>query len=632
MELKTCRVQNYKKIQDTGWIDCDRLTVFVGKNEAGKSALFRGLSKLKSTDEAKYDPIKEFPHGRYTSEFETQDWPVASGRYELSAQDRKSLSEISTVFNAVECVEVTKYYSNMWSVDFEPELKIPELTVKQWHGTLSEIKRQIDDATAPNGQGENWKNIKACLTNYLQSQVGKIDASGFSLSEEHINAVRTKLTSNMNEQWVKEIIGPCLEKIDEGLQIIVAKKKIEEGKEWVYSHIPYFLYFGNYEVLNSAIYLPEFINRINGGHTDSKTRVQSALFKHVGVDIKQLASLGSHQQGQGGENANVRKQIDELDIKANSASISMTKKFSDWWEQRRHKFSYKFHGDYFRIWVSDDLDPADVELEERSLGLQYFFSFYLLFLVEAEERHRDCILLLDEPGIHLHGTAQRKLVTFLENLSEKNQTFYTTHSPFMIKGESLYRARAVYETPEGTLVSSDVWPKDKDTLFPLQAALGYSVCQSLFISRKQVMVEGPTDYSLLYALNQRLKAQGKGLDDDIILIPMGGTSNLAPLASMLIGHDIEIAILLDSDPAGIGSIKKIRKHLADIDERCVLVSQVTGNPSINELEDLVPEQYYLDAVCRAYPDVKLTFTKEEGEITPVVDRINSFFEKNPWEN
>ncbi len=40
MELKAFRVQNYKKVQDTGWIDVERLTVFVGKNEAGKTALF----------------------------------------------------------------------------------------------------------------------------------------------------------------------------------------------------------------------------------------------------------------------------------------------------------------------------------------------------------------------------------------------------------------------------------------------------------------------------------------------------------------------------------------------------------------------------------------------------------------
>ena len=70
-------------------------------------------------------------------------------------------------------------------------------------------------------------------------------------------------------------------------------------------------------------------------------------------------------------------------------------------------------GNYFRIWVSDDRRPdLDIELESRSKGFQWYFSFYLIFLAESEESHKDAILLLDEPGIHLHPTAQQELISF----------------------------------------------------------------------------------------------------------------------------------------------------------------------------------------------------------------------------
>lgn len=46
MKLIAFRIQNYKKVRDSGWVTVRELTAFVGKNEAGKSALFRGLSKL----------------------------------------------------------------------------------------------------------------------------------------------------------------------------------------------------------------------------------------------------------------------------------------------------------------------------------------------------------------------------------------------------------------------------------------------------------------------------------------------------------------------------------------------------------------------------------------------------------
>ena len=64
MKMVRFRVQNYKKIQDTGWISSNDLTAFVGKNEAGKSALFRGLSKLNPSDGEKYNGLKEFPRRR----------------------------------------------------------------------------------------------------------------------------------------------------------------------------------------------------------------------------------------------------------------------------------------------------------------------------------------------------------------------------------------------------------------------------------------------------------------------------------------------------------------------------------------------------------------------------------------
>lgn len=40
MKMVEFRLQNYKKVEDTGWIKCGDLMTFVGKNESGKTALF----------------------------------------------------------------------------------------------------------------------------------------------------------------------------------------------------------------------------------------------------------------------------------------------------------------------------------------------------------------------------------------------------------------------------------------------------------------------------------------------------------------------------------------------------------------------------------------------------------------
>ena len=43
MDLTALRVTMYKGIIDSGWVDVNRLTVLVGKNESGKTSLLRAL-------------------------------------------------------------------------------------------------------------------------------------------------------------------------------------------------------------------------------------------------------------------------------------------------------------------------------------------------------------------------------------------------------------------------------------------------------------------------------------------------------------------------------------------------------------------------------------------------------------
>jgi predicted ATP-dependent endonuclease of OLD family len=172
-----------------------------------------------------------------------------------------------------------------------------------------------------------------------------------------------------------------------------------------------------------------------------------------------------------------------------------------------------------------------------------------VFLVEAEEAHENAILLVDELGLHLHGTAHAKVVEFLEKLSKDNQTLYSTHSPFMIDADHLERARAVYEAEDGTTkVSEDIWPRNVDSLFPLQAALGYQSAQALFVAKRQIHCRGAIGLWLLKALSEILPSRGfTALRQDVILLPAASVTHLLPLTSMLLGHRVEIAALLDGD-------------------------------------------------------------------------------------
>jgi len=630
MKLRAFRVQNYKKIGDTGWVTIRDLTAFVGKNEAGKSALFRGLSKLNPSDGEKYDGLKEFPRRRYTDEFNNQDWPVASGKFELDDEDRKALASICPELETVTHVVCTRYYSWKLMVEFDSQASASSLTRADFTAGLAEFEEKIRHLSAPEGKGETLGIIKDALlqtSTQLKTQQTSRPADEVvprAEVEKLINAIATQ----SNEDWQKEILAPVRRQAGDMLKRATMADQLQQAKQWVESKLPKFIYFDRYDVIDSAIHLPTFVQLLSSDPTAPKVRATRCLFEHVGLDVKKLAALGKHKPGQD-RDEQIRRYVDERAIHLSSASHAMTEKFQDWWEQRHHKFRYQADGDYFRIWVSDDLDPSEIELDQRSLGMQYFFSFYTVFLVEAKGVHQKSILLLDEPGLHMHGTAQAKIVKFLEKLAQDNQTMYTTHSPFMVDGDHLERVRIVYETENGTTnVSEDVWPRDKDALFPLQAGLGYQLVQSLFISKRQLIVEGLTDYWILKALDHAIRKRGgTSLRDDVVIVPSAGVSKLLPLASMLIGHDVEIVALLDGDEPGRKEGKKLVARLLSGDMgRCLFIGDFVPNQQA-EIEDVFPEDTYLQAVREAYDNRKLAFGAKEANIEGVVNKVKALFER-----
>ncbi len=124
--------------------------------------------------------------------------------------------------------------------------------------------------------------------------------------------------------------------------------------------------------------------------------------------------------------------------------------------------------------VSDPNGAYEVEvnLDERSRGFQWFFSFYITFFADTKGAG-DAILLLDEPGLHLHARSQTDLLAHFEQ-DFGNQIIYTTHSPFMVPTHRLDAVRtASMSEATGTTVSNKA-EGDARTLYPLQAALALS--------------------------------------------------------------------------------------------------------------------------------------------------------------
>jgi len=271
--------------------------------------------------------------------------------------------------------------------------------------------------------------------------------------------------------------------------------------------MPSFVYYSDYGNLDAEIYMPEAVEMLKkakakGFISTAKVRTLRMLFEFVKLDPNQIWELGKDPALQK-EVETITKTITqtvtktnnnynnvgntvisdpeietstktvsvkpsdvdiavakdnkaERKIQLNSAGTNFTKKFKEWWKQGDYTFKFSADGDYFTIWVSDSVRPDEIELRERSTGLQWFFSFFLVFLVESQDAHKGTILLLDEAGLTLHPLAQKDLVAFFENLSESNQIIHTTHSPFLIDINNIERAKVVYVDPDGVTPSLQV--------------------------------------------------------------------------------------------------------------------------------------------------------------------------------
>ena len=624
MRMKQFRIQNYKKIEDTGWINCDQITTFVGINEAGKSAIFRGLSKFNPSDKQEYNGIREFPRRRYSDEY-ADNTPVSSIKFELETHEQEELAEICSALQDVKSVEGVRYYSNDHVIKFLPELNIRINQVKEYLQLLQSWKEKIEKAIAPNGKGEQLTPIKESLSEVFSGLMGQLNSESPSsqVSGDVVNSTHTHIMSQMNEGWQQELFKKLIEESENCVERVKIHDELEKAKNWFLNKMPRFIYFDRYDVIQSAINIGEFITKLGKNSNRPELRVTKCLFEHVGLDLEKIRDLDPNDENVTTDKLR-RLAADERGIRLSSASDTMTNKFKDWFENRKYKFRYDIDGQMFRVWISDNLNESDIELEQRSAGMQYFFSFYLVFLVEAADAHANTILLLDEPGLHYHGTAQKKAVELLQKISNENQVLYTTHSPFMIDGDKLKDVRIVYEDKitGNTLVSSDVWPTDKDSLFPLQAGLGYSIAQTLYYSEYQLVVEGLTDYSIFKAMNELLSRKDmKTLKTNLIITPAGGTRNILPLTSMLIGNKIKMVVFLDGDQPGLEKQKKLKEQLL---VNCILATNYSDKSNA-ELEDLFPDELYVAAVKKSYPNKELDFNEDEKKIQNITKRVEVLF-------
>ena len=250
-----------------------------------------------------------------------------------------------------------------------------------------------------------------------------------------------------------------------------------------------------------------------------------------------------------------------LKQKIENLNHSLTCNFQDFWQQsigRNNKINIQFELDhynssyaakagkpYLEFWIKDEGER--LYPKQRSRGVRWFLSFYMELKASACDDCKPMVLLVDEPGVSLHARAQEDVLKVFEDISQKIQVIYTTHSPHLVEINKLHRVLAVQRDDLDSFRSTTrildplrLSSATPDTLTPLQSILGNPMTREGFSTVRFNLIVN--DIGSFYLLNAII--QLTGFKGNISLIPSTDISSIPLLCNILMGWGMEFGVLL----------------------------------------------------------------------------------------
>lgn len=607
----------YRPILDSGWVDVDDVTVIVGKNESGKTALLRALHKFNPFTPDRYTLDREWP--RSHRKCQSGDTEVVTVRFHFDEEEVKHIIQVISNSNETDALPNVSTSSNVSGVEVSRTYNgnfryrlLPDDTIIQ--RKRPEIKRLLEQL---NTITENAPvELKGLLEEIEQTAADLVQKGQYNHLEQHL----TESIGNVRGSIIPEDIldEAFLMKMHDVLGQLLASANTSQRRtnveRLVRNWIPIFVYMDDHKPFRGSAQLDQIRQRTEDGQPTDEDKTFLMIMDMAGLDFeKELERAVSTDKEQ--------RMLDMSD-----ASTSLTELLASHWTQRKYQVRFEADGYHIIMFVSDNVQTALVPLDERSKGFQWFFSFDATLLHETEGTFKGGIILLDEPGLHLHASAQRDLLTRLKLYAQSNQVIYSTHMPFMIDMERLDNIRVcVEDEDQGTIVSADYYSTDAESRFPLQAALGLSLSQSLFVSQFNLVVEGVTDFWLISAMAAMFRSEDRSsLDARIVITPGGGATKAAYVATMLSGQQLNVVVLLDSDAEGKIAADGLIKDWLAKDKQVLLLGKIARLTGQATLEDLFTDDLYLEYVNQAYGNHlgQSAITQEEiGSEGNLVDRI-----------
>ena len=571
IKLTRAEVTNFRSIEGTGAFGIEELTCLVGKNEAGKTAVLQALQGLRPYGQAQtdYDVTKEYPR-RHVTKFD-QRHPdgtalVVRTWWELDDESAELLTdEFGAEALTSRAFTVDKFYKN---------------------------------------KGTTWG---------MPIDEGRVIASLFD--QEKLSAAERKpLQSAVTASHLAKAIEALDEPTVKQTALLTKLKAYRDGSiqkaaiDLISSRVPEFFYVSHYDRMSGQVATTKLAKDKATDTVATGDRIFLDLLELAGTSLEELEATTHYE---------------DLKARCEAASNDITEQIFKYWTQNdalevnldfsqgKPEDPAPFNsGTVVRARVWNTLHRASVPFSERSAGFVWFFSFLVQFAAMRKEAG-NVVILLDEPGLTLHGKAQADLLEYVrQELLPHHQVIFSTHSPFMVPADDFASVRVVEDVidrtrpgrPEvkGTKVREDVLVTNPDTLFPLQGALGYDIVQSLFVGKNTLLVEGPSDILYLQALSGALVArQRKGLDPRWTACPSGGIDKIRPFVSLFGGNHLNIAVLTDLGSGDKKKVEDLRRSEILKSGHFFTAADFTGKPEA-DIEDLFAPSLFARLLTEAY--------------------------------
>lgn len=609
MKLTSITVQMYRNFVAPQRVPVEGdVTCLVGKNESGKTTILKALHRLNPANgsDVTFDLVTEYPRWRL-------------------ARDRRENSRLSEV-----CPIQAEFMPDM-----EASAQLGELlgyTLPP--GTSVIASRGYDNVFRCWVRADFDVIVAAAAEQALVAQEDLAVLQSSKGIEDTLAAAKdlSKSLRDNGEALRAKAVNAFATQLGRLGSLCDTEPLSAEQADAVKQMIPQFFYFSNYSLLPGECDLTELAAKIPSG--------PAALSEGEQTVLALLAHAGESPENFMEADYNSRK------AELQAASADLSRSAFEYWRQnddlevvfdtdnvvtgadvRNNAVAHRI----LKIELRDGRHGnVETNFSTRSTGFQWFFSFFAAFS-EYQNSAEPVIVLLDEPGTSLHGEAQKDFVRFIyEELGSKQQTMYTTHSQHMVDPARYEKIRAVHDratraTPdEGVVVTLADFSTDRDTILPVEAALGYTISQHLFLgSGQHLAVEGSSDFVYLQRMTEHLTSLGRlGLDPRLSIIPVGGADNM-PAFVALLGRRLKVSALIDGSSSNrkLARVRAAALHNAVDEAHIVPVSEVSDDlPSNADVEDLFDETDYLRLYNWTF-DAKLEPSHLASTSEPILKRL-----------